>query len=172
MYLRESTKGAWESTLHLVYRLYKKAAPNVMPPVLLCRPTKSEVDFGGLAAKVEPSHQYSVKFCCCATDGSRGEAWQNGIWHGSVYETMVCQWISLCGKNSTHWRSLNRAEYGEQTVDMSIVRWWMMCWNSGDSDNGSPPLVQIFTSSACKLLFIAGKNAQLMVVTVLKNTDF
>jgi len=35
-------------------------------------------------------------------------------------------------------------------------------------DSGSPSLVQIFRSVACRLLFIAGKNAQLMVVTMLK----
>lgn len=34
------------------------------------------------------------------------------------------------------------------------------------SDNESPPLVQIFTSSACRLLFIVGENTQLMMMTV------
>jgi len=34
------------------------------PPVLLCWPTKSEVDGGGMAVK------YSIAFCCCATDGN------------------------------------------------------------------------------------------------------
>jgi len=32
----------------------------------------------------------------------------------------------------------------------------------------SPPLMQIFTSAACRLLFITGENVQLMVVTVEK----
>ena len=43
-----------------------------------------------------------------------------------------------------------------------------MHFNSGNSDSGSPLLVQMFTSAACKLLFIAGENAQLMVVTIEK----
>ena len=31
----------------------------------------SEVDVGGIAVEVEPSHQYPVTFCCRVTDGSR-----------------------------------------------------------------------------------------------------
>ena len=50
----------------------------VMPPVLLCLPTLSEADVGGMAIKVEPYCQYSVAFCCCVTDGSRGVVRQNG----------------------------------------------------------------------------------------------
>ena len=42
-------------------------------------------------------------------------------------------------------------------------------FSSGDSDSRSPPLVQIFTNAACRLLFITDENAQLLVVTVLKN---
>ena len=36
----------------------------------------------------------------------------------------------------------------------------MVHFSSGDSDSGSPLLVQIFTSEAYRLLFIAGKNAK------------
>jgi len=43
-----------------------------MPPILLCWPTTSEVDVGDMAVEVEPSHQYSVIFCCHATDDSGG----------------------------------------------------------------------------------------------------
>ena len=42
-----------------------------MPPILLCWPTTLEAVVGGMAIEVEPSHQYSVTFCCCETDGSR-----------------------------------------------------------------------------------------------------
>ena len=37
------------------------------------------------------------------------------------------------------------------------------------SDDVSPLLVQIAMSVACRLLFTAGENAQLMVVAMLKN---
>ena len=50
-----------------------KAALAVMPPILLCWPTVSEVDVGGTAVEVQPSHLYSVTHRCCVTDGGRGE---------------------------------------------------------------------------------------------------
>ena len=39
---------------------------------LLCLPSVPQVDVGGMAEGAVPSLQYSVTFCCCATDGSRG----------------------------------------------------------------------------------------------------
>ena len=39
-----------------------------------------------------------------------------------------------------------------------------------DEERLSNLLEQIFASTACRLLFIAGENAELMVVTVLKNS--
>ena len=47
------------------------AAPKIMPHILLCWPTTSEVDVGGMSVEIEPSHQY-CSFYCCVTDGSRG----------------------------------------------------------------------------------------------------
>jgi len=43
-----------------------------------------------------------------------------------------------------------------------------MCFSSGNS--GSPLLVQLVTREACRLLVIAGKNTQLMMVTILKKS--
>jgi hypothetical protein len=71
-------------------RYATRAAPKVMPSILLCWPTTSEANVVYMAVEVEPSRQNSVKFCCSATDGSRGAVWQNGVWHGSAYETKVC----------------------------------------------------------------------------------
>ena len=51
-----------------------RAAPKLMPPILLCWPTTSEANVVDMAVEVEPSRQYSVKFRCRATDGSRGAA--------------------------------------------------------------------------------------------------
>jgi len=82
-----------------------RAAPKLMPPILLCWPTTSEANVVDMAVEVEPSRQYSIKFCCCMTDDSRGALWQNGVWHGSAYETKVCNWIPLCGKNCIQWHS-------------------------------------------------------------------
>ena len=66
-----------------------------------------------------------------------------------------------------HWRLLNI--YEDQSMDVSTLRWWVVCFSSGSSYSRSPLLVQIFMSVACKLLFTADKNEELMVVTMLKN---
>jgi len=47
---------------------------------------------------------------------------------------------------------------GDQTLDVSTVRQWVVHFSSGDSNSGSPSVVQIFTSVACTLLFITGEN--------------
>jgi len=57
----------------------------------------------------------------------------------------------------------------DQTVDVSTVRQWVVRFSSGDT--GPPPLVQIFMSVACRLLFIASDDAQLMVMIMLKSSD-
>ena len=49
--------------------------------------------------------------------------------------------------------------HGDQTVDASTVRQWMVCFSGNDDISGSPPLVQIFTSVAHRHLFITGENA-------------
>jgi len=53
-------------------------------------------------------------------------------------------------------------------VDVSTVKWWMLHFSCGDSSSVSSLLVQIVMSMACRLLFIAGEHAQLMVVTAEK----
>jgi len=67
-----------------------------------------------------------------------------------------------------HWHSLNVDR--DQTVDESAVKRWVVHFNSGNNNSGSHPLVQIFTSASCRLLLVAGKNTQLMVVAVLKKS--
>jgi len=50
-------------------------------------------------------------------------------------------------------------------VDVNTVRLWVLHFSSDDSDSGSPSMVQILTSAACRLLFISGEYAELMMVT-------
>ena len=59
---------------------------------------------------------------------------------------------------------------GDQTVDVSTLRQWVVRFSSGNSNSGSLLLVQIFMSAACRLSFTVGENAQLMVVTILKSS--
>jgi len=56
-----------------------RAALKVMPTILLCWATVSEIDGGGMAVEVSPSRQCSVTFCCCAMDGSRRAVRENGV---------------------------------------------------------------------------------------------
>ena len=61
---------------------YMSTALKVTPPILLWWPTTSEADVGETAVEVQPSHQSSATFCCCATNGSRKMIWQsNAILH-------------------------------------------------------------------------------------------
>ena len=69
---------------------------------------------------------------------------------------------------SIHQHLLN--VYGDQRVDVSTLRLQMVHFSSCNSNSWSPLLLQIFMSTACRLLFIAGENAQLMVATMLKNS--
>jgi len=98
--------------------------PEVMPPTLLCWSTMSEVAVGGMAVDVESSHQYSLTFCCCVTDGNRGAVWQNDVWHGSAYKAKDWNWIPLCGKSGMHWHSLTCWTF------METQQWEWAQWNS------------------------------------------
>ena len=134
-----------------------KAAPKVMPPVLLCWFTTSGVDAGSMAVGVEPSHQYAITCCWCVTDGSRGAVWPNGVQYGSVAEAKVCHWVPPCGKCSSHWCLLTLAKCLWRPVDVNTVsgklqQRWQQHWVT-------PLLVQIFTSTAHRLWFTDGKNA-------------
>ena len=95
-----------------------RIAPKVTSTILLCWSTMSETDGGGIAVKVGLSQQYFIKFSCHSTEGSRGKVWQNGIWHGSMYEAKVWNLIPPCGNSCTHWHSL-----------MLVECWWR--WKSG-----------------------------------------
>ena len=54
--------------------MYMRTAPKVMPLILLSWPMTSEVDVVGIAVDSDPSHQYSITFCCHVTDGNREAA--------------------------------------------------------------------------------------------------
>ena len=135
-----------------------RVASKVMPPMLWYWPTTSEADVAVMTVEAESSHQYSVTFCCRVTDGSKGTVWQNGIWHGSAYD-------AKCGIEFLHNEKIALTDIHQhllnvcrdQTVDVGTVRWWVVCFSGGDNDSASPLPVQIFTSTACRLLFIAGK---------------
>ena len=55
--------------------------------------------------------------------------------------------------------------YGDQTVDMSTVKWLLVHFSSGNCDHGSPLLVHILMYAACGILFITGENRHPLVMT-------
>ena len=110
LFIKQCGKILYSPPGHRWYVTCTRAVPKLMPPILLCWLTTSEANIVDMAVEVEPSRQYSIKFCCRATDDSRGAVWQNGVWHGSAYETKVCNWIPPCGKNCTQWHSATLAE--------------------------------------------------------------
>ena len=100
-----------------------------------------------------------------ATDGRR-----RAVWHGSVDKGKVFHWILPCGNlepTDIHQCLLN--VYRHQRLDVSTVRWWVVQFSRSYSDSESLPMVQIFMSMICRLLFSTVKNVQLMVVPMLKN---
>ena len=153
------------------YNIYSmKAALKVIPPILLCWPTTSNADVGGMAVEVEPSCQYSITLCCCVTDGSRGAVWRNGVWQKvnmmqrSVTEFLHVNKKGTCWHSSTLteclWRTNSGCEHSE--VVGSAFQQWQQWVTSAGAD---------FYERSIQLLLIAGKNALLTMVMMLKNSD-
>jgi len=67
-----------------------------------------------------------------------------------------CLFVEKMASTDIHQHSLT--VYGDQAVDVSTVRRWVLRFSSGNSDSGSPPLGQIFTSRECRLFLITGEN--------------
>jgi len=66
--------------------------------------------------------------------------------------------------------------YGDQTVDVSTMRQWVVRFSNSNSAVKDKPhsrqAMKIFMSAECRLLFIGGKNAELMVVTIVEKQCF
>ena len=137
IYLSEAVMDHQNVTAALEWNM--RAAPKVMPPILLWWPLTSEVNIGGMTVEVEPFHQSSVTSCCCVAAGSREADWQNGIWHGSAYEAKVCHSIPPCGINGTHWHSSilsgcswssNSGMWAQWGTESSVLAGMIATWNS------------------------------------------
>jgi len=114
-----------------------RASLKVIPPFLLCWPMTPEADVGSIALETDPSHQYSIAFCCRVTDGSRGAVSQIGVWRGHAYEAKVCHWILPCGKKwhpltlstvtECLWRPYSGCVHSE-AVGGVFQQWWQWQW--------------------------------------------
>ena len=157
-----------------------RVVQKAMPPTLLCWPRMSEVDVGGMALEVEPSHQRSITFCCHVTDGSRGAAGQDGVWLWSAYEEKVWNWILPCRKNGTCWHSLTLIECFIDILNIEYghsEHWMWAQWGGGWFFSAVTTAtmghlcweryLQEQHIGSCSSL---AKNAELMVVTMWKNS--
>ena len=130
-----------------------RAAQKVRPLILLCWPMASEADVGDMAVEVEPSHQYSVLYFFAvwqmAAEGQSDKTASNM----EVCMKQRCEFLHVekMAPIDIHWCLMN--VYWGKTVDVNTVREWVVHLSSGDSDNGSPLLVQILMSVARRLIF-------------------
>ena len=95
--------------------------------------------------------------------------WQMGAEGQSekLVSDMVESVKHMCGNEFLHTENMSAINiqwcllniYGEQTVDVSTVSQWVVRFSSDNSDNGSLPVVQVFTSTACRLWFMPSENA-------------
>jgi len=76
----------------------------------------SEADVSGMAVEVEPSHQYSIMFCCCVTAEGQSDRMVH-IKQGSGIEFLH---VEKMAPIDTYWCLLNI--YGDQTMDVSTVK--------------------------------------------------
>lgn len=69
-----SQEGCWGASLALLCsvksNILVRAAPKVMPRIILCWPMMLETDAGITAVEMEPPNQYSIT--CCCHDSCRG----------------------------------------------------------------------------------------------------
>jgi len=82
-----------------------------------------------------------------------------------------CVWSKEVQLNSSIWRNLHPMTFINACWTFTKTKQWMWAQKGSrwyisavaTDDSGSPLLVQIITSVACRLLFSASENAQLMV---------
>ena len=115
----------------------------------------SEVDVGSRTAGVEPFTNILLHFVAVWQTAAEG---QSDTMASDMEVHMKQKFVTIIPPR------------GDQTVDMSTVRPWVVCFRSGD--NRLPLLVQFFLSMACRLLLTTGENAQLMFVTMVCIWEF
>ena len=168
MHKKKKKKKHLEILIHSSYEInmagwweeyHRRVAPKAMPPVLLCWPTVSESDVGGIP--VEPSHQYSITFCYHVIDSSRRVVWQNGVWHGRAHESVSFNfsiWKKLYPFDihvAEHlWRTNGGCEHNE-AMGGAFQQWRQQ----HERQATFRMVIQILWSAECRLLFISDENA-------------
>jgi hypothetical protein len=116
-----------------------------MPPILSCCPTTLEAEARDMTVNAEPSCLKYVSSVAvwqiAAEEQSRKMAFDMEV---RMKQRCVTEFLHAKGKapNDIQWHLVNM--YGDQTVDVSTVRRWVVCFSSGNSDvrdrphSGSP----------------------------------
>ena len=109
-----------------------------MPPILFCWPTTSEAVGGGMAVEVKSFHQYPITFCYCAQKAEEGcsdkmlSKMEVRMKHSCVIEFLRLEKKKKPAHIDIHCCLLNI--YGDQTVDRSTMKHWVVHFSSCDSD--------------------------------------
>jgi len=141
----------WETATVLFSQENMWVDLKIMHPILLCCLMMWEADAGGMAVEVKPIFHYVLLLCV---------RWQQ---RGSLTKrsmTWKCVWSKDVELNS----SVKEKCYPLTFIDaywmfLETKQWMWAQWGSGWCISavvtvtvGSPPLVQIFMSSSCRLL--------------------
>ena len=114
-----------------------RAALKVMPPILFFWPTMSEVDVDGMAVEVEPSNQDSITFCCCVTGGQSDKSVP--YTEVSIKERCVTEFLHAETIAPTDICQCLLYVYGDTTMEVSTVRWWVVHFSSENSEMKDKP---------------------------------
>ena len=94
-----------------------------------------EVDVGGMSVEDEPSHQYTITFCCPVT-GSRGALTKWYLTWNCVRSKSVLLNSSMWEENGIHWHSPMLAEHlwrpnseckRREVMCGTFQQWWWWC---------------------------------------------
>ena len=124
-------------------------APKVMPPIYGVGPSNQRQMLVGWQERLNlPTYipLHFVGMCQMETEGSLTK-WQ-------LKQRWIIEFFHVERMALTDQHFLNI--YGDQTLNVSTVRWWVVHFYSSNSK--SPLLVKLLTNTACRLLFITGKN--------------
>ena len=106
------------------------ASPKVLPPTLLCWLITSEADIGGMAIEVELSFQNSFTSVAVWQMVAEGQS-------DKTASDMEVPMKKRCVIEFLHVENIDIHQhflycYWDKPVDVSTVKWWLMCLSSAD----------------------------------------
>ena len=124
-----------------------RAALKVMPPILLCWPTRSSWMLVVRQQRLNPPT--NIPFHVVAVWQMAAEGQSDRM--VSDMEVWMKQWGETEFLHAEKMAPTDPDQcllniYGDWTVDVSTARWWVVRFSSSNSDCGPPLLVQIFIS--------------------------